>query len=134
MKLHIEKHMSLADVQLSFAEQFPFLKLGFFLDKNKDHAHTADEQIHNMKMSIGAIREKEVDGDLRIEGSMSTKEVEVAFRDRFGLEVQVFRKSGNTWLVTSNTDERTLNEQNASAKEMSQPAEMPDMPDYQEHD
>jgi len=134
MNLHIEKHMTLAEVQAAFNHSFPFLKIGFFIDKNHDNTLTADEQIHNLKMTIGSIREIEYDGDLKIEATMTAKEVETAFWDTFGLDIQVFRKSGNAWLVTTSTDSRTLLEQNEIAREMNSPAENPELPDYQEHE
>jgi hypothetical protein len=52
----------------------------------------------------------------------------------FGLDVQVFRKSGNTWLVTTKTDDWTIAEHNKRAKEMANPVEAPEPTDYQEHD
>ncbi len=134
MLLHIEKNMSLAEVQAAFSLSFPFLKIGFFIDSNKDNTLTADEQIKNLKMTIGSIREIDSDGDLRIEGAMTPKQVEYAFKNSFGLDIQIFRKSGNTWLVTTSTDDRSLNEQNEIAREMSSPAESPELPDYQDHE
>jgi hypothetical protein len=43
--------------------------------------------------------------------------VENAFEEMYGLSVQVFRKSGNTWLQTTTSDSWTLNEQNQKALE-----------------
>jgi hypothetical protein len=48
--------------------------------------------------------------------------------------LQVFRKSGNTWLVTTNTDSKTFAEQEAMALEMNRPIERTTPTDYQEHD
>ncbi len=38
------------------------------------------------------------------------------FEETFGLYVQVMRKSGDTWLVTSVTDSLTLEQQNAKGR------------------
>ena len=53
-------------------------------------------------------------------------------RDRFGLHVQVFRRSGKTWLQTIRTDNWTLGQQDAEAAASNQvpPTETED--DYHE--
>jgi hypothetical protein len=43
---------------------------------------------------------------------MTVSELEKSFTEIYGLYTQVFRKSGNIWLVTTITDNWTLNEQN----------------------
>ncbi|MDE3144966.1 MAG: hypothetical protein KGL19_12475, partial [Bacteroidota bacterium] len=44
--------------------------------------------------------------------TMTVSELEQKFNDIYGLSTQVFRKSGNIWLVTTVTDKWTLEEQN----------------------
>ncbi|MBK6949217.1 MAG: hypothetical protein IPH16_15200 [Haliscomenobacter sp.] len=43
---------------------------------------------------------------------MTVREFEQAFYDTYGLNVQVFRRSGNIWIQTTATDSWTLAEQN----------------------
>jgi hypothetical protein len=134
MVLHIDKNMTLGDVQAAFSHLFPFLKIGFFLDRNKDNSLSADEQIHNPKMTVASIRDIDFDGDLQIEATMTAKQLESAFWNTFGLDVQLFRRSGNTWLVTQNTDDWTLIQHNEKAREMNTPVENPETPDYTEQE
>ena len=54
-------------------------------------------------------------GDLLIEESTVVSSLETAFEVEYGLHMQVFRKSGRTWLETSVTDNLTLKEQQAKA-------------------
>jgi hypothetical protein len=56
--------------------------------------------------------------DLLIEDSMSVAELEKAFKDKFGLLTQVFRRSGNIWLETTITDRWSLKQQNDLGREI----------------
>ena len=56
-------------------------------------------------------------------------------QEEFGLHVQVFRKSGNTWLETSTSDDLTLEDQNFKGKESQRHHfEQVDPLDYREQD
>jgi len=134
MILHVEKMMTLEHVQETFSRHYPHLKLVYFIDRNKDNRLHADERIQNLKMSIGSIREITYDGYMQIEPEMSVRQVEQAFWNTFGLEVQIFRKSGNKWLMTNSSDLWTLKEQNSKAEEMDLEIEKSEAPDYKEQD
>jgi hypothetical protein len=43
---------------------------------------------------------------------MTVGELEQSFRDIYGLATQVFRKSGNNWIETTETVDWTLEKQN----------------------
>ena len=53
-----------------------------------------------------------VEGDLKVNGEMEVSKLEQAFEKKYGLHVQVFRRSGNIWLQTTKTDSWTLEAQN----------------------
>ena len=134
MILHVEKMMTLEHVQEAFSRHYPHLKLVYFIDRNKDNRLSADERIQNLKMSIGSIREIAYDGYMQIEPDMSVKQVEQEFWNTFGLDVQIFRKSGNKWLMTNSSDLWTLKEQNYKAEEMDLQVEKSELPDYKEQE
>ncbi len=134
MILHIEKLMTLEQVQQAFSRHYPNLKLVYFIDRNKDNHLRADERIQNLKMSIGSIREVAYDGYIQIEPSMTVIQVEKAFWDSFGLNVQIFRKSGRNWLMTHSSDLWTLEEQDKKAEEMDMEIEQSDISDYKEQE
>ena len=134
MILHIEKLMTLEQVQQAFSRHYPHLKLVFFIDRNKDNQLRADERIQNLKLTIGSIREVAYDGYIQIEPSMTVMQVEKAFGDSFGLNVQIFRKSGRNWLMTHSSDLWTLEEQDKKAEEMDMEIEQPDISDYKEQE
>ena len=126
--------MTLEQVQQAFSRHYPNLKLVYFIDRNKDNHLRADERIQNLKMSIGSIREVAYDGYIQIEPSMTVIQVEKAFWDSFGLNVQIFRKSGRNWLMTHSSDLWTLEEQDKKAEEMDMEIEPSDISDYKEQE
>jgi hypothetical protein len=65
---------------------------------------------------------------------MKVGELENLFAEKFGLYVQLFRKSGKVWLQTTTTDTWTLKEQSKLASEQveSDNEPMPDSMDRQE--
>lgn len=112
----ITDNRSIASIQREFQTHFPFLKLEFY-----DTEHVAGEgsplnqQYQDNSKTIGEIRKKHTEGDLSINGHLLVKNLEKRFYVQYGLNVQVFRKSGNTWLQTVSTDSWTLSEQNNKA-------------------
>lgn len=127
MIIRINKDSKISQIQKEFSTRFPNLKIEFFKDKNKDGQLTANEMIKDPDTRIGAIREMGHDGMYEIDGLMTVAELEKNFLDIFGVYVQVFRKSGSAWLMTTTTDHLTLAEQNHIAAEQAKeiPSEGP---------
>jgi hypothetical protein len=134
MKLKINKQSTIGEIQDSFNNQFEFLKLGFFVDRNNDGKLSADEEMKHRNIILGSFKEFKNEGEIEITDSTSVVDLENLFNERFGLDVQVFRKSSNLWLITTKTDNWTIDQQNKQAKEMSNPVAAPEPTDYQEHD
>ena len=126
--------MTLEQVQQAFYRHYPHLKLVYFIDRNKDKQLNSTERIQNLKMTIGSIREVAYDGYIQIEPNMTVLQVEKAFGDTFGLNVQIFRKSGRNWLMTHSSDIWTLEEQDKKAEEMDMVIEKLEIPDYKEQE
>jgi hypothetical protein len=63
-------------------------------------------------LTIGEVRKVHNEGDLSIDGHQKVKTFEQSFHDKYGLNVQVFRKSGFMWMQTTSTDDWTLSKQN----------------------
>jgi hypothetical protein len=134
MEIHFNPETTIEEVQHQFTLSFPHLKLGFFKDLNQDQILTADELIKNEKVRFSELTEKSASGSFHFDSAKTILEFEKSVLDEFGLQLQVFRKSGSTWLVTTNTDSKTFAEQEAMALEMNRPIELNAPTDYQEHD
>ena len=136
MKIHLLKNNTIGEIQEVFSEKFPYLKLVFFTKPHKAYKGSpAKFLISDRNITLGSLEKKPHSGDLYIEPEMPTWQVERLFEEEFGLHVQVFRKSGNTWLETSVTDDLTLEEQNVKGKMSEQHHfEFVDPLDYRERD
>jgi hypothetical protein len=136
MKIHVLKDKTIAQIQDEFAQEFPYLKLVFFTKPHKAYKGSpAKFLIADRDVTLSSMEKQPRSGDLYIEANMPTWQLERLFEEEFGLHVQVFRKSGNTWLETSVTDDLTLEEQNEKGKASERHHfEFVDPLDYREQD
>ena len=74
------------------------------------------------------------EGQVEVAETMTVKELEKTLRDKFGLTVQVARKSGSIWLETTISDNWTLKQQNDHGSELSEPVKKGLLPDEVDHD
>lgn len=116
MLLHIAPHILIAEVQAEFNTAFPFLKLEFFRNKKGRGESVAIPSSLAISECYAAVEEKEVE----IDENMQVSALETIFKEHLGLNVQVFRRSGNLWLQTTITDHWTLQKQNEHGREISE--------------
>lgn len=115
----IDNDKSIEAIQSEFRQHFPFLKLIFYkVAHEATEASKAKDEIDS-HLSIGEARAKDAEGNISINGHKKVSTLETEFREHYGLNVQVFRKSRKIWLQTTATDSWTLTEQNERGKEAS---------------
>jgi len=119
MYLEIDGERTIAAVQKDFSSFFPFLKIEFFRNGSPIKRYTADLRLHPQTKLKDAWRKTAIAGRLPLSETMTVLELEKALQENFGLEAQVFRKSGNLWLETTMTDSWTLQRQNTHGSELS---------------
>jgi hypothetical protein len=124
MHLVISKEKTIQDIQEDFSEHFPFLKLEFYKLQTGDSGLSVKKHLPQSctLRSAGLKPEGDV---LDISNTMTVNELEHLFLKRFGLDVQVSRKSGVLWLETTMTDNWTLQKQNEHGREVSVTARVP---------
>lgn len=99
------------DVNAAFSSEFPGLRLVFFSEPQPPGAASSlANQLQPDANLPDTVKEKP--GLLQLDASMTTAAAEQLFRESAGLFVQVCRKNGNDWIVTSSSDNDTLEEQN----------------------
>ena len=120
MKLHISNSRLVADVKADFNKDFPYLKLEFI--RSNGHRETAiySKDRVTEDSDIGAIRTKQFEGEIEYNENSSVADFENKFYELFGLNVQIFRRSGNIWLETTMTDNWTLKMQNEHGREITE--------------
>lgn len=111
MILKIEDSRTISDLQDKFSQSFPLLKLEFYTHKHKWKYPSSGKELIDSSAEIGSIRKKHDPGLLEIRSSYQTGKVERDFRELFGLNVQIFRKTQRSWVQTISTDNFTLAEQ-----------------------
>ncbi|RMD97871.1 MAG: hypothetical protein D6816_16940 [Bacteroidetes bacterium] len=110
MKISDDKKIK--DIQQEFQQLFPYLQLHFYKGRHKEGKPSPPETQLDPELSIGEVRTIHNEGELTIQPEMTVGELENLFWTKYGLNVQIFRRSGNLWLQTTKTDTWTLAEQN----------------------
>ncbi|MFN8776245.1 MAG: hypothetical protein ACK5XV_05695 [Flavobacteriales bacterium] len=119
MKIELEDRKNLGQVQQEFSTLFPYLKIEFF---SKPHAAGKGSEKKYIRGASELLQDTAVNINgtpLEIFPEMTVAELEGIFESRFGLHVQVFRRSGKLWLETTATDNWTLGYQNQQGRELS---------------
>lgn len=119
MKIQINDHRKIYAIQEEFNKMFPWLKLEFFSKPHRMGGPSPKSQVVSASKTLGECRTVHDTGTITITPLMSVGELEQSFRDVYGLSVQVFRKSGKSWLETTITDAWSLEKQNEEGKNLS---------------
>ena len=127
--IKIAPNKGLNEIKAEFINTFPFLKLEFFKTGHEINEATSMKELIKNDVKVKDVPHFKKDGYLEIIPSMTVSDLEMLFKSQFGLNVQVFRKSGTVWLETSTTDYLTLEALNTLGLEKSQPIEKTDITD-----
>ena len=115
--LKMNADQTLHRIQDEFNHFFPFLKLEFIQEERekgsgyKNLIITNDENISRIQKKINSM-------EMFFNKFTTVKELENIFSRDFGINVKVFRKSGNIWLVTDSTDNWSLEQQNEEGRSL----------------
>ncbi len=117
MEISFNKSTKLSQIQTDFQKRFNYLKIEFFKPKKEEKAgYTASDVLNNW-LRIEEVSSGIDSTPVLINGSMKVGEVEKIISEKLGLHVQIFRKSGKVWLITSSTDHLSLDELDKEARE-----------------
>lgn len=118
MKISINDHRKIFALQQAFATAFPYLKLEFFAKPHQEKGRPSRKFVKHPSVTVGDCRTLHNTGNITITENMTVAELERRFADVYGLGVQLFRKSGTTWLETSVTSDWSLSEQNKAGENL----------------
>lgn len=111
-----DKHQIMA-IQEEFNKLFPYLRLEFFTEPGRGAG--PKKAAPHLGKTLGDCRTIHHRGKVIVVPAMTLASLEQAFREVYGLAVQVLRKSGKAWLETTVTDGWTLEEQNRRGEALS---------------
>lgn len=116
MKIFIENNKSVSAIQNEFNAVFPNLRLEFFTKVHQKSESSLWDDLISPEKTLGQFRHKDFTGDIEILPEMTVTVLEETFHKKFGLYVQVYRRSGDIWLETTATDNWTLEKQEQEGK------------------
>lgn len=120
MKINITATKTVAELQEEFNHFFPFLKIELFTKPHeKGGASWSKYIIFEKTTPLSEIENFKGDGALEFTPETTVGAFEQAAWEQFGLAIQIFRKSMNTWIESTRTDSWTLAYQNQKGEESS---------------
>lgn len=122
MTFIIHDSMTIVGLQREFNKRYPYLKLEFYPKvRNKTSGNLKFLLPGNRKLE--SVRRTRHDKEITITPGMRVSDLERLFGAEYHLGVQVFRKSGTSWLETVFTNGWTLQEQNNEGELLSKPVD-----------
>jgi hypothetical protein len=118
MEITINDHRKIFAIQKEFSDAFPFLKLEFFSRSNISSGAPAKKLMKHISRTIAECRTIHTSGHITIQPNMTVGELEQSFRDVYGLSLEVFFKTGDTWQEASENNDWTLEEHNEEGKKL----------------
>lgn len=106
-----DDYMTLKSIKSQFSEKYPHLKIEFFETKHADGEASPKELIYDDAFRIKDIRKEGAMMPISIHGNLKTSTLEKLFEEELGLFIQVYKKSNDTWIQTTATDNWTLSQQ-----------------------
>ncbi len=121
MTIKIASNILLEEVQKDFSEFFPYLRLRFLPNTKLPVGQQPVRQnmVNRPGMKFGDLNNKIAEGSVELNDSITVRALENIFKTKFGVTVQVLRKSGNIWMEASITGNWTLGQQNEHGREIS---------------
>jgi len=113
MEIIIDNHTTLDEIQKAFNDHFSCLKLEFFVfESGAETLYSKKNMVTDRNRKVAELSHFSVPVSIRIHAKQKVSTLEKQFKREAGLEVQVFRKSGSSWIETGATDDWTLSYQN----------------------
>lgn len=110
--MKINKDNTIKEIKEIFNESYSGLKIEFYKKQHAKYEGSNESDQYDENLTLSEISPKIQSGEIELTSSQTTKEVELAFENLYGLHVQIFRRSNEIWLQTSTTDDWTLEVQN----------------------
>ena len=108
----IQSTRTVGEIQQEFHAAFPGLKLGFYQKEHQDHQGSPKKLEYSPEVLLAQLNPDLLGDEIQLDVEQSVADFEQQMEIRFGLHIQVFRKSNNLWLQTTSTDDWTLGTQN----------------------
>lgn len=112
MYLEINDNTSLREIQETFSNFYPYLRIEFFRRSHKKYEASPESEEIDPTILVGDLKRTHVSGILEIQPLYRIADVEKEFSERFGLSIQILRKEKDRWEQTTGMDDFTLKDLN----------------------
>lgn len=127
MIMKLTKNKAISELQEEFNTAYPFLRISFYKpSREKKSAPVRQKLNHAMILAKAGLSGE---GEIAVTETTTVKQLEQDFLGRFGLFMQVSRRSGSIWLETTMSDDWTLKQQNDHGRELSESVKYNPEPD-----
>ena len=92
MIIHVHDNLKLSDIQERFSKCFPSLKIEFYNKRHTLKKSSSENFQINPSKHVGEIRHNHSAIEMELKSWFTVARVEKDFREKFGLNVQVFRR------------------------------------------
>lgn len=116
MKLYVNQSSTLGEIQKDFRDMYPYLKLEFYKRIQIGSRESSSKDRLQANYLPGKINTGRVYAAIDISPQISAGELESEILDILGVSAQVFRRSGNIWIQTTDTDKWSLRLQNEEGR------------------
>jgi hypothetical protein len=123
MELTLTKKTKIKEVKKQFAALFPFLKLEFFRHRHGQGESSILAHMFPESTPLSNVSDVMKEGTFAFDPATTVAAFEQQLQNEHSLPVQVFRKAGNLWLETVQTDNLTLARQNSMGEDSSRPVQ-----------
>jgi hypothetical protein len=119
MELSLTGKTKIKDLKKQFSKHFPFLKLEFFSYGHHKGGSSVLAKVISDGTLLAEIAPAIQEQTFAFTPSTTVAEFEQRLQNEYSLPVQVYRKAGNLWLETVQTDNLSLAKQNTMGAESS---------------
>ena len=113
MEIFLSGESTIKDINREFKKEFPLLQLEFYKRKHARGETSVWEQEYHERAAVKEINKNFTPGMIQISPGDTVAELEQKFQKHFDLPVQVFRRTGDIYLETVQTDSLSLEKQNS---------------------
>jgi hypothetical protein len=133
MIINVSPNLEIRELKKQFHQNFKFLKIEFFKKSHTFEQSSHKKDLYSIDTKLSEIMNPKISEEIEFDESTSVFDFENAFK-KFGLNAQVFRKSGTVFIETSLTDAWSLGQQEKEGKMLSDLVENTEIVDQIDRD
>jgi len=122
MEIFLSSESTPRQINKEFHKAFPLLQLEFYKRKHSVGETSVYEQKFHERISFKEINNSFRPGVITINPSDTVADLEQNFQKKFDLSIQVYRRMGDIYLETAETDGLSLEKQNSMGHLAERPA------------